>query len=84
MARGNLLNLRLVSARSRAVWDNLCCGVDIEIVRVRTGKLSLFTVLCTLVSYLCAGLNIAPLTKRTRNRTAGHNYMGFSASALKR
>jgi len=65
MAHGNLLNLRLVSAQSGVVWANLCCGVDIESVRVWTGKFSLFTVLCTLVSYLCVRLNIA---ERTRNR----------------
>jgi len=31
---------------------------------------------------LCAGLNIAPLTERTRNRTAGHNYMGVHRERL--
>jgi len=79
---GNLLNLRLVSARSGVVWDNLCCGADIETVRVWTGRFSLFTALCTLVSYLCVGLNIAPLIEQTRNRTAGRNYTGIHRERL--
>jgi len=60
----------------------LATALDLEIVRVWTEKFRLFTVLCTLVSYLCVGLNIAPLTERTRNRTAGRNYMGVYRKRL--
>jgi len=57
--------------------------LDVKIVRVWRGKFSLFTVLCTLVSYLCVSLNIAPLTERSRNRTAGRNqYMGVHRERL--
>jgi len=60
----------------------LALTLDIEIVRVWRRKFSLSTVLCTLMSYLCVGLNIAPLTERSRNRTAGRNYIGVYRERL--
>ena len=41
------------------LFYDLVTTLDIKIVRVWRGKFSPFTVLCTLVSYLCVGLNIA-------------------------
>ena len=53
------------------LFYDLVTTLDIEIARVWEWKFSSFTVLWSLVSYLCVGPNIAPLTELTRNRTAG-------------
>jgi len=65
------------------IYD-LATTLDIEMVRVWTGKFSLFTVLWTLVSYLCVGLNIAPVPSKLETEPLVETIWGFTASALKR
>jgi len=53
-------------ASAALLFYDLVTTLDIEIARVWRGKLSSFTVLWSLVSYLCVGLNTTSLTELTR------------------
>jgi len=48
------------------LFYDIVTALDIEIVRVWRGKFNPFTVLCTLVSYLCVSLNIASELEQNR------------------